>query len=126
MLCQITLYTDCSAGIDSFVSVKLCVAVSERMILRMLLMEVVAGMQQTCASQGQGCAREENTLQCHQKISFHAGGACCAATGVRRRETQKADPVEPGHAELASSDSEENGIALGNAPGARGSPLLLA
>ena len=42
------------------------------------------------------------------------------------RGTHKGDPVKPGHSELASSDSEENGIALGNAPGARGSPLTLA
>ena len=56
---------------------------------------------------------------------FHAGWAGCAAAGKQRRGAQKAEAVESGNAELASSDSEEEGIALGNAPGARGSSLTI-
>ena len=60
----------------------------------------------------------------------HLGRPCCAGAGAGafRKEARAADmgndrvPI-PGiddTIELASSDSEENGIALGNAPGARG------
>ena len=67
-------------------------------------------MERSCAS-----LRAENL--------FHAGWACCAAAGKLRREARRAEAGDSGNAELASSDSEENGIALGNAPGARGTPL---
>ena len=62
--------------------------------------------------------------------SSHLGRPCCAGAGagVLRKEAgaayMGADRLTiPGiddTIELASSDSEENGIALGNAPGARG------
>lgn len=72
-----------------------------------------------------GCAVEiSNIILCPGDL-FHAGRACCAAAGPRRRESERAEAVEAERAELASSDSEENGIALGNAPGARGELFTL-
>ena len=74
----------------------------------------------------------ETTEPCVGSTS-HLGRPCCvgAGAGAFRREAGAAYmgagrltiPGIDDTIELASSDSEENGIALGNAPGARGEHL---
>lgn len=46
--------------------------------------------------------------------------AWCAVAGTHKRRANTGEGGDDEYLGLCSSDSEENGIALGNAPGARG------
>lgn len=75
-------------------------------------------------------ARGECRGQFIKNIS-HAGRALCAAAGARERHSESAEAGDGMQGDedtiiIASSDSEEQGIALGNAPGARGASHVVS